>query len=60
MGQDTSAQESMRDLLTRLGVAVTDEGVARARRKLADADARRDHDARAALLEQLRRGPAVA
>lgn len=56
MDQDTAPQESMTELLNRLGVPVTEEGKARARRKLADADARRDLPARAAFREQLRQG----
>lgn len=59
MGRDTSANESMTDLLARLGVVVTVEGKQRARRRLADADARRDHSARAAFLAQLRRPSAA-
>ncbi len=46
----------MTELLNRLGVPVTEEGKARARVLLADADARRDLPARAAFLEQLRQG----
>jgi hypothetical protein len=58
MNQDTAPQESMTELLIRLGVPVTAEGKARARQKLAGAEARRDLPARAAFLEQLRQGNA--
>ena len=50
MEQDTN-QESMTELLAHAGIVVTDEGLARARRRLAEARARRDP----AKLEALRR-----
>jgi hypothetical protein len=50
MEQDAS-QESMTELLAHAGIVVTDEGRARARRRLAEANARRDP----AKLEALRR-----
>jgi hypothetical protein len=56
MEQETAPQESMTELLNRLGVPVTAEGKARARRALAESDARIDRPARAAFLAQLRQG----
>ncbi len=53
MEQDTSASEPLVDALARVGITVTDEGRARARRLLDDAKARRDPDKFAALREQL-------
>jgi hypothetical protein len=52
MEQGTNAQESMKEMLARAGIVVTDEGRARARRRLADARARRDPAKLAALREQ--------
>ncbi|MFC7533058.1 hypothetical protein [Actinoplanes sp. GCM10030250] len=60
MEQDTSTPRSMTDVLTELGVPVTAEGKARARKRLNDADASRDHSERAAFLAQLRQRPAAA
>ncbi len=40
--QDASAHEPLVDALARVGITVTDEGRARARRLLDDAKARRD------------------
>ncbi|WP_433824806.1 hypothetical protein ACQP2E_21940 [Actinoplanes sp. CA-015351] len=54
MEQDTSAQRSMTDVLAELGVTVTAEGKARARARLQEADARRDHTTRAAFLAEIR------
>ncbi|GLY02535.1 hypothetical protein [Actinoplanes sp. NBRC 101535] len=54
MEQDTSPGVTLEEIHARMGIAVTAEGKARARRRLEDADTRRDHDARAAFLAQLR------
>ncbi|BCY08859.1 hypothetical protein [Actinoplanes sp. L3-i22] len=45
MEQDASTNETLVDGLARLGIHVTDEGRARARRKLDEAKARRDPEA---------------
>ncbi|MEV6301977.1 hypothetical protein AB0M02_21365 [Actinoplanes sp. NPDC051861] len=60
MEQDTSAPRSMTDVLADLGVPVTAEGKARARKRLHDADAARDHSERAAFLASIRRRPTAA
>jgi hypothetical protein len=52
MSQHTEA--SLQEILAERGRPVDAAGLARARKKLADADDRRDLDARARLLEQLR------
>lgn len=51
MEQDAS-QESVTELLAAAGIVVTDEGRARARRRLAEARARRDPEKFAALRRQ--------
>jgi hypothetical protein len=60
MSQPSPAtHEDLTTILNGLGVPVTTEGKARAGRRLAQADDNRDHAARNALLERLRR-PATA
>ena len=59
MEQDTTSPATMAELLARAGIAVTDEGRSRARRRLAEADASRDRGARAAFLADLREGRAA-
>lgn len=58
MEQDTSAPESMAELLDRMGVDVTPEGRQRARQRLAESRQRHAENApaRAAFLERLRAG----
>ncbi|BAL89105.1 hypothetical protein AMIS_38850 [Actinoplanes missouriensis 431] len=58
MEQDTSSKLSLDEIHTRMGMIVTAEGKARARRRLRETAAARDHDARAALIMRLRTGQA--
>ena len=59
MAQDTDPQESIADVLAARGIVITPEGRQRARRLLDEAAARRDPEARAALLARLRESPAA-
>ncbi len=55
MEQDTGTPKLTTDEVNaRMGWTITEEGKARARRRLAEADARRDLPARAAFLAELR------
>ena len=58
MAQDTQAKLSLDEVNARMGWTITEEGKARARQRRLDAAARRDPQARAALLDQLRSRPA--
>lgn len=60
MEQDTSAPQSIADILRERGVPITAEGMARAGQRLREADERRDRTARDAFLAQLRAGIAPA
>ncbi|MEU4564423.1 hypothetical protein AB0F72_39095 [Actinoplanes sp. NPDC023936] len=60
MEQETSQQRSMTEVLADLGITITDEGKARARARLQEADARRDHAERAAFLARIRSRPTAA
>ena len=53
MEPDTSAHEPLVDALARVGITVTDEGRARARRLLDEAKARRDPERFEAVRQQL-------
>ncbi|MBO3742687.1 hypothetical protein [Actinoplanes flavus] len=55
MSNPETDDKSFADLLAENGRPVSDEGWERARRSLAEARARRDPDARAALVASLRR-----
>jgi hypothetical protein len=52
---DHSVEESLTEALARVGIVVTDEGKARARARLADAEAEWPAERRAALREELGR-----
>ena len=54
MEQETGARERLDEIHARMGWTITDEGKARARRRLQQADDERDLDGRAAFLAQLR------
>lgn len=56
MEQETSAPQSIADILRDRGVPITAEGMARAGERLREADERRDHASNAAFLAQLRAG----
>jgi hypothetical protein len=56
MEQDTSSKLSLDEIHDRMGMVVTREGKARARRRLDAAAAGRDTEARAAVIAQLRAG----
>ncbi|MEV6349629.1 hypothetical protein [Actinoplanes sp. NPDC051851] len=58
MAQDTSRKLSVGEIHTRMGLAVTDEGMARARQRRRKAELARDSEGRAAFLAQLRSRPA--
>lgn len=56
MEQETQPKLSLDEVHARMGMTITAEGKARARRRLREAEAARDHDARAALIAALRAG----
>lgn len=58
MEQETNPRVSLDEIHARMGMTITAEGMARARKRLRDAAARRDHEGRAAFLAQLRTGTA--
>ena len=58
MSKHVERGKTIAEILADQGRPVTDEGRVRARRTLADGDARIDPDARAALLERLGRNVA--
>ncbi|GIF08303.1 hypothetical protein [Actinoplanes siamensis] len=58
MEQDTSSKLSVEDIHARMGLAVTDEGKARARQRRRKAERARDAEGRAAFLAGLRSRPA--
>jgi hypothetical protein len=58
MEQDTRPKLSVEDIHARMGLAVTDEGKARARQRRRSAERARDAEGRAAFLAGLRSRPA--
>jgi hypothetical protein len=58
MSQHVDGDQTIVEILAEGGRPVSEEGLERARRKLADAEGRRDHAARAALIERLRNNAA--